>query len=107
MEESKMEPRRIDFETMPWVAPAAGVRFKAYEHSGRRLRLVEFTREFVEPDWCIKGHVGYVLEGRMGIDFDGKAIAFGPGDGLFIRPGDKHKARVITDRARVILVEDV
>ncbi len=102
-----MGPHRIDFKTMSWDSPAAGVRFKAYEHNGRRLRLAEFTREFVEPDWCTKGHIGYVLEGQMEIDFDGKATVFGPGDGLFIQPGDKHKARVIRGTAKVILVEDV
>jgi len=102
-----MGPYRIDFQTMPWDAPAVGIRFKAYEHNGRRLRLAEFTREFAEPDWCTKGHIGYVLEGQMEIDFDGEAIMLGPGDGLFIQPGDKHTAKVITDTAKVILVEDV
>jgi len=102
-----MGPYRIDFEAMPWDTPAVGVRFKTYEHNGRRLRLAEFTREFVEPDWCTKGHIGYVLEGRMEIDFDGKLLTFGPGDGLFIRLGEKHTAKVITDTAKVILVEDV
>ena len=102
-----MGPYRIDFKVMPWDAPAAGVRFKAHEQNGRRLRLAEFTREFVERDWCTTGHIGYVLEGRMEIDFDGKSLTFGPGDGLFIPPGDSHTAKVITDTAKVILVEDV
>jgi len=102
-----MGPYRIDFKTRPWDAPAAGIRFKAYEHNGRRLRLAEFTREFAEHDWCTKGHIGYVLEGRMEIDFDGEAIVFGPGDGLFVPAGDKHMAKIITDTAKVILVEDV
>ncbi len=102
-----MGPHRIDFKTMPWVTPAVGIRFKGYEQDGRRLRLAEFTREFVEPDWCIKGHIGYVLEGQMEIDFNGKAIVFGPGEGLFLQPGDKHKAKVITGTVKVILVEDV
>lgn len=102
-----MGPYRIDFQRLPWDSPARGVRFKAYEQNGRRLRLAEFTREFVEPDWCTKGHIGYVLEGRMEIDFDGELLTFGPGDGLFIQPGNNHKAKVITDIAKVILVEDV
>jgi len=101
-----MGPYRIDFKTMPWDTPAAGVRFKAHERNGRRLCLAEFTKEFAELDGCAKGHIGYVLEGQMEIDFDGKAIVFGPGDGLFIQPGDKHKAKVITGTAKVILVED-
>ena len=103
-----MKQYRIDFESMPWESPADGVRFKAYEQGSEKLRLVEFSKEFVEPDWCTKGHIGYILEGQMEIDFDGKAIVFGPGDGVFIPEGQehKHKGRVLTDIVKAILVED-
>ncbi len=102
-----MEQYRIDFETMEWEMPADGVKFKAYEQGGKKLRLVEFCKEFVEHGWCTKGHMGYILEGRMEIDFDGKVILFGPGDGLFIPAGQehKHKGRVLTDKVTAILVE--
>ncbi len=104
-----MEQYRIDFESMEWESPAVGVRFKVYEQNGKKLRLVEFAKEFVEPDWCTKGHIGYILEGEMEIDFDGKKEVFGPGDGVFIQAGEKHKhkARVLTDTVKAILVEDV
>jgi quercetin dioxygenase-like cupin family protein len=94
---------------MEWETQADGVRFKAYEQDGRKLRLVEFTKEFVEPDWCTKGHIGYILEGQMEIDFDGDKEIFGPGDGLFIPAGEdhKHKGRVLTDTVKIILAEDV
>ncbi|MHC4950411.1 MAG: cupin domain-containing protein [Planctomycetota bacterium] len=104
-----MEPYKIDFESMEWEIPADGVRFKAFEQDGRKLRLVEFAKEFVEPDWCRKGHIGYILEGQMEIDFDGNVIVFGPGDGVFIPAGEahKHKGRVLTDTVRAILVENI
>jgi len=104
-----MEQYRIDFDSMPWQTPAVGVKFKAYEQGGRKLRIVEFAKEFVEPDWCTKGHIGYILEGQMEIDFDGKVIQFGPGDGVFIPAGEKHKhkGKVLTDVVKVILVEDI
>ena len=103
-----MEQYKVDFESMEWESPARGVRFKAFEQDGRKLRLVEFAKEFVEPDWCPHGHIGYILEGKMEIDFDGRVITFGPGDGLFIPAGQehKHKARVIADKVKVIAVED-
>ena len=103
-----MEQYRIDFESIAWESPADGVRFKAYEQGGRKLRLVEFNKEFVEPDWCVHGHIGYILEGQMEIDFDGKKEVFGPGDGIFIPAGQehKHKARVIANKVKVIVVED-
>ena len=99
----------MDFQSMSWETLAEGVRFKAYEQGGRKLRLAEFAKEFVEPDWCTKGHIGYILEGQMEIDFDGEVIVFGPGDGVFISAGKehKHKGKALTDVVRVILVESV
>ncbi len=104
-----MKQYRIDFESMEWESLADGVRFKAFEQDGRKLRLVEFSKEFVEPDWCTHGHIGYILEGQMEIDFSGEKELFGPGDGVFIPAGQehKHKGRVLTDKVKVILVEDV
>ena len=47
--------------------PAPGVRFKAFKQDRRQLRLVEFTKEFIESDWSTKGHIGFILEGEMEI----------------------------------------
>jgi quercetin dioxygenase-like cupin family protein len=41
------------------------------------------------------------------INFDGKVITLSQGDGVFIPAGKKHKAKVLTDTAKAILVEDV
>jgi quercetin dioxygenase-like cupin family protein len=103
-----MEQYKIDFDSMVWETPTAGVKFKAYQQGGRKLRLAEFTKEFVEPDWCTKGHIGYILQGEMEIDFGGQVIMFSEGDGLFIPAGEehKHKAKVLTDVVKIILVED-
>lgn len=102
-----MRQYKIDFSSIHWRCPAAGVRFKAYKQDGKKLRLVEFDRGFIEPDWCTNGHVGYVLEGQIEISFDGETIVFGPGDGLFIPTGEehKHKGRALTDTVKIILVE--
>jgi hypothetical protein len=102
------ERHKVGFESMPWESPAPGVRFKAYEHRGQRLRLAEFTKEFVEADWCVKGHLGYVLEGVILVDFHGKDVVFVAGDGLFIPAGSEHghKARAITDSVTLVLAEE-
>jgi len=94
---------------MLWEQKGAGVRCKAYEQDGRRVRLAEFSRAFVERDWCTKGHIGYVLEGRIEVDFHGRAVAFRAGDGLFIPPGreHEHKARALTESVTVVLVENL
>ena len=101
-----MERYKIDFESMEWEVPADGVRFKAYEQGGMKLRLLELSKDFIEPG-CTKGHIGFILEGQIEIDFNGNVIVFGQGDGLFIPAGEKHshKARVLTDTVKMILVE--
>ena len=88
---------------------APGAKTKDYEHAGRRLRLLESTKEFTETDWCEKGHIGYILEGEVEIDFDGELVRFKTGDGLFIPEGkgSKHMAKVLSDTLKVILVEEV
>ncbi len=100
---------RVDFKLMEWKKPVEKVRFKAYEQNGRKLRLVEFSKGFVEPDWCMKGHIGYILKGKMKIDFNGKIVVFGTGDGIFIPTGErhKHKGTALTNTVKIILVEDV
>jgi quercetin dioxygenase-like cupin family protein len=102
-----MSETKIDFAMLAWQHPAAGVRFKAITRNEKRLRLVEFSREFVEPDWCLNGHAGYVLEGELGITFADRTERFSAGDGIFILEGalEKHKALAVGSVARLILVE--
>ena len=106
--ECPMQQYVVDFGSTPWASPAPGMRFKAAELGHRKLRLLELSREFVEEDWCSKGHVGYVLEGEIEIDFDGTTLRARAGDGILIPPGaqSKHKATVVSPTARLILVED-
>ena len=105
-----MSDHLIKFENMRWESPAPGVRHKAYVRGNQRIRLVEFSEEFIEPDWCTGGHIGYVLEGRISIDFNGEVIDFKSGDGIFIPKGEEHKhiGRVARgEKALVILFEEV
>ncbi len=104
-----MHQCRVDFDSISWETPAAGVRFKAHRQGSRQLRLVEFTKGFAEADWCRRGHIGYVLAGRCEINFSGRVIEYGPGDGIFIPAGGEHKhmARVLTDAVKLVLVEDI
>lgn len=104
-----MEQYKIDFTSIPWENPANGVRFKAYKRNGKQVRLVEFTDEFVETDWCTKGHIVYILEGKLEVNFDGNVVVFNTGDGLLIPAGekDKHKGKALTKVLKMIFVEDL
>lgn len=104
-----MQDYKIDFSSIPWQSPLPKARFKAHEHGGCRLRILEFERGFVEPDWCQNGHIGYVIEGRLEVDFDGSIETFEAGDAVTIPEGSdhKHKARPLTDVVRLFLIEDI
>ncbi len=104
-----MTQYKVDFDAIEWVSPLNGVRFRPHRADGKQIRVVEYARDFVEPDWCLKGHIGYVLEGRVAIDFNGTVVEYGPGDGIIIPAGEehKHKAHPLSDLVRVVLVEDV
>jgi ethanolamine utilization protein EutQ (cupin superfamily) len=98
---------KVRFSEIPWEAPGTGVRFKAFTRDGKKVRLVEFTNEFIEEDWCENGHIGYVLEGTLEVSFPQGKVRFSAGDGVFILGGEseKHKASVIGEKVRLILVE--
>jgi quercetin dioxygenase-like cupin family protein len=98
---------RIDFDGLDWITAAPGARFKTFEREGNRLRLLEFTPQFVEADWCRKGHVGVVLEGVLEIDFSGSVERFETGQALCIPPGEagQHKAHALSERVLLFVVE--
>lgn len=104
-----MLPIAINFGSLKWESALPGARFKTYREGARQIRLLEFSSDFVEPAWCEKGHIGYVLEGTLEVDFNGRVEVYPQGSGLFISAGSAaaHKARSVTPVVRLVLVEDV
>ena len=102
-----MKDYRIDFASMEWDSPMPGVRRKGITRLGRTLRLVEYSVR-MPAHWCRKGHVGYIVEGELEIEFPDGTRVFRPGEGLFIPDGEEHRhmARPLTDSVRVVLFED-
>ena len=106
--EIQVDIPRVDFETIQWQIMAPGARHRMVERDGKRIRLVELTDLFIENDWCLKGHVAYLIEGEPEFTFQSGTERLKPGDGFLIRGKvDKHRARVISPLARLLLVEDV
>jgi quercetin dioxygenase-like cupin family protein len=100
---------KIDFEAMAWQDARPGVRYKVYSEGSRQIRLVEFATTEGDPHWCELGHIGFVLEGGLKIDVNGKVLSFSAGDGLFIPPGaaSSHRGLDIAPGTRLVMVEDV
>ena len=98
---------KVQFDKLDWEVPFEGVRHKCMDQSGLRLRLVEYSSSMPQH-WCEKGHYGFLLEGRMEIEYTGRTIVYNPGDGMFLPEGadHKHRARVLSDTALVFFVEN-
>ena len=104
-----MNQYRVLFDELEWQSPIHGVRFKAFCSGNKQLRLVEFTSEFVEPDWCEKGHIGLVIQGELEIDFYGSVVRYPQGSGVYIPAGSAtaHKGRSVTPTVLLFLVEEI
>jgi quercetin dioxygenase-like cupin family protein len=104
-----MEQYQVLFDSLGWQNSISGARFKAFRSGTKQLRLVEFTSEFVEPDWCEKGHIGFVIQGELEIDFHGRLVRYPEGSGIFIPSGSAsgHKGRSVTPTVLLFLVEDI
>jgi quercetin dioxygenase-like cupin family protein len=100
---------KVIFDALEWQSSMLGVRYKVFKNGTKQLRLVEFTSEFVEPDWCEKGHIGFVIQGELEIDFHGRLVRYSKGSGIFIPSGSAngHKGRSITPTVLLFLVEDI
>ena len=94
----------INFETLSWIEPAIGIRYKKYVNGNQQLRLVEFSEGFVELDWCSNGHAGYVVEGTFANDYNGDLEYYKAGDSFFITRGETDKHKVIMKKGERVLL---
>jgi quercetin dioxygenase-like cupin family protein len=94
------------FDQIAWQSPIAGVRHKFLDQNGVRLRLVEYSST-MPLHWCEKGHYGYLIEGRMEIEYDHETVVYQAGDGIFIPdgPAHRHRGRTLGDTALVFFIE--
>jgi quercetin dioxygenase-like cupin family protein len=101
------QPYHAAFRDLPWQAAGEGLRQKQVAFATRQLRMLELTPALGHPDWCAKGHAGYVLEGRLELQFKSHLVHCEAGDGFLIPPGEEHahKPRALTDRVTLFLVD--
>jgi quercetin dioxygenase-like cupin family protein len=71
-------------------------------------RLTRWPVDDTERTGVVTGHVGYVIEGDMEIEFDDRVEQYRAGDGLVIPAGtmDRHRPKALSERVRLVFVED-
>lgn len=104
-----MDNYKIEFQSINWENIAKGAKQKVVLFQSQKLRMLRFESDFVEVDWCLNGHIGYVLAGEMELDFGKERIAYTKGDGFIIPKGNAHKHKAIIEKDKfveLILFED-
>jgi len=95
----------VEFHAIPWQAAAPGGRSKTVVSGAQRVRLLELTEGFEEPQWCTHGHAGRVLEGSFTLRTPTGAQRLGEGDVFVIEPGEEHAHKAeLGDGERTLLL---
>ena len=92
---------------LPWTVLAPGLREKACVSEEHRFRLLEFLEPFQELDWCVRAHAGYMLEGQIVINVNGKLVTYRQGDVIDLPHGVRHRHDSTVETATLFLVESV
>ena len=99
-----MKNHLINFDTYEWVRPMVGVQYKAFINGNTKIRIVEFSEGLVEPDWCKKGHSGFILDGECSINFNGAIEYFKKGDIFHIPTSEEDKHMVIMNAGALVKI---
>jgi hypothetical protein len=97
-----MKHNLIHFKKIKWDKSKTGIEQKVFSVGNEKLRLIIFRDNFIEKEWCINNHTGYVLDGEMKINFNGELFSFKKGDGLLISEGVQSKHKVIIEKGNYV-----
>lgn len=91
---------------LPWSQLAPGLREKVHISGPRKFRLLEFSEPFREPDWCVTGHAGYVLQGEMVVKVEDELVTYRSGDVIDLPEGVRHRHEATIQTVTLFLIED-
>jgi quercetin dioxygenase-like cupin family protein len=99
----------IDFPTFGWENDQPGIRSRAGRAEGSRWAIVEYSPGAVRDEWCMDGHRGYVLEGKIEYEFDDGSppLQLDSGQGFVLAAGTGHRGSNRSDSVtRLFLIDD-
>jgi quercetin dioxygenase-like cupin family protein len=106
-----MAGHQIDFASLSWDGWTSGAdvpgRVKVAEAEGQRVRLLELGPGFVEPQWCEKGHIGYVISGQYVTELDGATWTMRAGQGFILPTGTRHRSRNAGSMPAIVFIVDL
>ncbi len=99
----------VDFDRLPWVDAAAGLRTKTFVRAGQRARLLDLSHGFVEAEPCTRAHAFHVIEGRCSLETRAGLLSLAKGDVGMIPGGAPHGHRLVLgpgERALLLVFDE-
>ena len=110
-----MQMTDIPFGTTDWSGVErtehkgeTGVAHWRTRNFGRiRVRMVDYSSNYLADHWCEKGHILLVLEGRLETELaDGRRCVLLPGQSYQVADGaEPHRSRTGPEGARLFIVD--
>lgn len=100
---------RVPFTQIEWADDVPGIRARETDVEGRRWAVVEYAPGARREEWCLDGHVGYVLEGAVEYEFDDDTdpLTVSRGEAFTLSTGRGHRGRNLADGpTRLFLIDD-
>ena len=100
---------KVPFESVEWADDQADIHSRAAQALGQRWAIVEYEAGAARGEWCLDGHRGYVLAGRIEYEFDdGSApLTVERDEGFFLAAGTGHRGRNPGgETTRLFLIDD-
>ena len=110
-----MKMSDIPFGTTDWasVAPtehrgeSGMATWRTREFGGIRVRMVDYSPNYLADHWCQKGHILLVLAGELETELDdGRRVILKPGQSYQVADGaEPHRSRTGPDGAKLFIVD--
>jgi hypothetical protein len=72
-----------------------------------QLRLVDYSAEYVADHWCHKGHIVFVVAGRLVIEHqNGTTYRLTPGTSYHVADDDGPAHRVLSENGATVFIVD-
>ncbi|MEZ5816946.1 MAG: DHCW motif cupin fold protein [Hyphomicrobiaceae bacterium] len=110
-----MQMSDIPFGTTDWSTVTAtqhpgetgSATWRTRQFGPIRVRMVEYSPNYLADHWCEKGHILLVLAGRLETELaDGRRVTLLPGQSYQVADGaEPHRSRTGADGARLFIVD--
>jgi quercetin dioxygenase-like cupin family protein len=98
----------IELSRTDWTPDVPGIHAREAYLEGRRWAIVEYAPGAKRHEWCVDGHVGFVLSGTVEYEFEdgGAPLTVGEGDAFALSTGRAHRGTNRADEPTRLFVID-